>query len=194
MKIRGGQEKEQIKLQTTAMIDIVFQLLVFFIMTFKITALEGDFQVNMPQASDLPQTPIENIDKTIRIHLYENPQAIRITYLNADGKEVTRDVRNTLQSIEVNHGDRDPVTFSHLGKQYDAFKALRDHIQGIIESEADPSQAKELEVEFEVDPNLIHGDTVRAVEAVSARIGEDRTIIPMIEKIKFKDTGAGAGE
>lgn len=188
MKIRGGKEKEEIKLQMTAMIDIVFQLLVFFIMTFKITALEGDFQVNMPTNSDVPTSPIEDIDKIIRIHLYENPQPIRITYRNADGKELTREVRNTLQSIEINYKDNDPVTFSHLGKQSDAFAALRDYIKNIIESEADPSQVKEMEVEFEVDSNLIHGDTVRAVEAVSARIGEDRTVIPMIEKIKFKDT------
>ena len=32
----------------TPMIDIVFNLLIFFVMTFKITAPEGDFNVKMP--------------------------------------------------------------------------------------------------------------------------------------------------
>ena len=51
MRIRGvnrperGQESE---LAMTAMIDIVFLLLIFFIMTFRITAPEGDFDVKMP--------------------------------------------------------------------------------------------------------------------------------------------------
>ena len=43
--------EEKIELQMTPMIDIVFQLLVFFIMTFKIVAQEGDFNVKMPLAS-----------------------------------------------------------------------------------------------------------------------------------------------
>ena len=39
MKIRNtGGDGEKIELQMTPMIDIVFQLLVFFIMTFKIVA------------------------------------------------------------------------------------------------------------------------------------------------------------
>ena len=192
MKIRGGQQREDIKLQMVAMIDIVFQLLVFFIMTFRITALEGDFQVNMPQASTTPPVDFEQIDKVIRIHLFENPNPLTIKYTNADGEEITKTVRNTLERIEVNFGEQPPANFSNLGGA-NAFRQLRIYIQNLIESEQDPSQVKELEVEFEVDPNLIHGDTVRAVESVSARIGEDRTIIPMIERIKFKDTGAGAG-
>ena len=54
MKIESKSDAEEIKLNMTAMIDIVFQLLVFFIMTFKIVALEGDFSVKMPQTSDTP--------------------------------------------------------------------------------------------------------------------------------------------
>jgi len=51
MKVRNVQRHgdEKIELQMTPMIDIVFQLLVFFIMTFKIIAPEGDFSIRMPQ-------------------------------------------------------------------------------------------------------------------------------------------------
>ncbi len=52
MKIRNqNTEGEKIELQMTPMIDIVFQLLVFFIMTFKIVSLEGDFNIRMPLAA-----------------------------------------------------------------------------------------------------------------------------------------------
>ncbi len=53
MKIRHalGYADEKIELQMTPMIDIVFQLLVFFIMSFKIVAQEGDFNIKMPLAA-----------------------------------------------------------------------------------------------------------------------------------------------
>ena len=44
-------EPEELKLNMTAMIDIVFQLLVFFVMTFKVVAMEGDFNIKMPLAA-----------------------------------------------------------------------------------------------------------------------------------------------
>jgi biopolymer transport protein ExbD len=39
----------KIAIDMTPMIDIVFQLLIFFILTLQIAAPEGDFQVRMPQ-------------------------------------------------------------------------------------------------------------------------------------------------
>jgi biopolymer transport protein ExbD len=53
MKIRhtSGGGPEKIELQMTPMIDVVFQLLAFFIMTFKIASIEGDFNIRMPLAA-----------------------------------------------------------------------------------------------------------------------------------------------
>ncbi len=51
MKIRHQHQSEKIELEMTPMIDIVFQLLIFFIMTFKIVDVEGDFNIKMPLAS-----------------------------------------------------------------------------------------------------------------------------------------------
>ena len=57
MQIRNANKAgEKIELQMTPMIDIVFQLLVFFIMTFKIVSMEGDFNIRMPAAS--PYGPV----------------------------------------------------------------------------------------------------------------------------------------
>ena len=62
MKIRKNTRGDKIELQMTPMIDIVFQLLVFFIMTFKIVAPEGDFNIRMPppattRSQEMPDTP-----------------------------------------------------------------------------------------------------------------------------------------
>ena len=53
MKFRHrSKQVDKLELSMTAMIDIVFLLLVFFVMTFKISAQEGDFNVKMPREMD----------------------------------------------------------------------------------------------------------------------------------------------
>lgn len=50
MKFRHkSSQQDKTELSMTSMIDIVFLLLVFFVMTFKISAQEGDFNINMPK-------------------------------------------------------------------------------------------------------------------------------------------------
>jgi len=52
MKIRHqGGSTEKVEMQMTPMIDIVFQLLTFFLMSFKIATVEGDFNIKMPVAA-----------------------------------------------------------------------------------------------------------------------------------------------
>lgn len=48
MKFECKRANEKAELQLTSMIDVIFLLLIFFVMTFKIAALEGDFSVKMP--------------------------------------------------------------------------------------------------------------------------------------------------
>ncbi len=61
---RGNTEDNRVSLQMTPMIDVVFLLLVFFLLTFKITVQEGDFDIHMPQRASgppptvLPPVPI----------------------------------------------------------------------------------------------------------------------------------------
>jgi biopolymer transport protein ExbD len=58
IKQRGLSEK--IPIDMTPMIDIVFQLLTFFIMTLKIATQEGDFNIRMPLAAPRAGTPDPN--------------------------------------------------------------------------------------------------------------------------------------
>ena len=72
MKIRNfNKTHEKIELQMTPMIDIVFQLLVFFIMTFKIVSQEGDFNIKMPLSN--PETgPVEPDLPPLKVRLLAN--------------------------------------------------------------------------------------------------------------------------
>src|SRR5688572_7835031 len=58
--IKRGEDTK-INIDMTPMIDIVFQLLSFFIFTLKITAQEGDFMIKMPLAA--PQAATTDIDQ-----------------------------------------------------------------------------------------------------------------------------------
>ncbi|MAQ91101.1 MAG: biopolymer transporter ExbD [Rhodopirellula sp.] len=97
MQIRNANNSgEKIELQMTPMIDIVFQLLVFFIMTFKIVSMEGDFNIRMPAAA--PQAaPPEQMDFP--------PMKL---YLSADAD-------GTLTGIQLNESQ--PTSFQALNQE-----------------------------------------------------------------------------
>jgi biopolymer transport protein ExbD len=72
MRIRHADHQEDVKLQMTPMIDIVFQLMVFFVFTFKIALPEGDFNVRMPAAAGLAAEPSET--PLLKVRLWANDQ------------------------------------------------------------------------------------------------------------------------
>lgn len=70
MKIRhASQEEEASGLQMTSMIDVVFLLLIFFLLTFKIVAPEGDFSVKMPAQAAARGTPDPSAIPPIKIRI-----------------------------------------------------------------------------------------------------------------------------
>ena len=85
MKIRhtGSALPDKIELNMTPMIDVVFQLLSFFMFTLKIAQVEGNFNIKMPAAVTAaaesldPQVPLKvqltaKADGTIDQILYNN--------------------------------------------------------------------------------------------------------------------------
>lgn len=69
MKVRNAREAEKIEIPMTPMIDIVFQLLIFFIMTFKIVSLEGDFNIKMPASAPSQGAPDEDQPLPMKLRL-----------------------------------------------------------------------------------------------------------------------------
>ena len=59
------------KLQMSAMIDVVFLLLVFFVMTFRIVKAEGEFNVQMPKGGSGPPVIFQSLP--LHIHLAAGP-------------------------------------------------------------------------------------------------------------------------
>jgi biopolymer transport protein ExbD len=164
MRIRGTNKAgNEIKLDMTSMIDIVFQLLAYFILTFKITSMEGDFSVNMPMAANTSQQIMENLDKTIVVRL-------------------TRTADGNVGPIDVDFG-ADHQSFADELR----FQRLRDYVKSLVLQPSDPAAGGEYEVEFDIDRDLAYDFTIRAVEAVSGEPLGGGRITPLIEKIRFRD-------
>ena len=100
MKIRNyRQQHEKIELQMTPMIDIVFQLLVFFIMTFKIVSQEGDFNIKMP-LSNTSQAQVESDLPPLKVRLLANDSgALGGIYLHDQPVESFRELHEEIMGL-----------------------------------------------------------------------------------------------
>ena len=152
-----ANETEEIKMNMTSMIDIVFQLLVFFVMTFNPPQYEGDFSVKMPLNSDIPDDQIIDPPTVINVKL-------------------TSALDGTLSNILVNSVPVD---------QNDLYGGLTKIIESELAAEGDPDKARETEVDFDIARELKYAYTVAAIEAVSGK-KEGDVVTKLIGKIKFK--------
>ena len=167
MKIET-EEPDDIEVNMTAMIDIVFQLLIFFIMTFNVAPQEGDFNIKMPLAS----APSDEVI------LDEPPELIRIALrAGEEGK---------INTINVD----DEIESQTFGPSETMFIELTDYIEQKLAADGDPEAGEETEVEFDIDYQLKYSYTVDAIAAVSGKV-IDGKVKKLIEKIKFKNNSGG---
>ena len=171
MKVRhnkgGGDDK--IELQMTPMIDIVFQLLVFFIMTFKIVSQEGDFNIKMPLAAPSAGTVDE---------LQMPPIKVRLA-ARSDG---------TLSGVYLNERSIDFKIKTNVDQiEYADLELLRFEIIAIIGDDRGPgSYQEQAEVELDCDYDLHYTYVVNAITAVSGYVNQGTgEIVKLVEKIKF---------
>jgi biopolymer transport protein ExbD len=157
MKVRNaGAAAEKVEIPMTPMIDIVFQLLVFFIMTFKIVSQEGDFNIKMPLAA--PSEGLPDPDKL-------PPMKVRMQAMSS----------GALAQISLN----DKV----MGT---SFKNLHDEIHKVIGDDRGPGSVQQTaEIELDCDYNLRYEHVIQAVTAVSGYLDGNGNIVKLVEKIKF---------
>jgi len=160
MKIRNARGRDKVDLLMTPMIDVVFLLLVFFLLTFRIVTLEGDFDIKMPRAAGPADHTANSADHTM--------QPIVPTLV----VRLEADVRGDVSTIALNE------------TQFASYEALRNHIIGMLG--ADAAMQESAEVEFDCDYHLRYEETVRAVTAVSGYLGDDGKPVKLVDKIRFK--------
>jgi len=163
MRIRPRKQQDGgVELQMTPMIDIVFQLLVFFVMTFKIAAPEGDFNIRMPLVA-----PSEGIPEPEALP----PITIRLSALS-DGR---------LAGIQF--GNRQLKNFLELRERI--IEVLGpDPGPSVIES-----TEVELDCDYHLRYEYVV-EAITAVSGyVDEKTGQ---VIKLVEKIKFAPPRAGS--
>lgn len=157
MKIRksAASGSDKVEMQMTSMIDVVFQLLTFFVMTFKIASVEGDFNIKMPLAAASSSASVEPMPP-IKVRLLADAQGV-------------------LAGIQM--GERGLKTFSDLNTEIK--KLVGPGGAGPSEEESP------YEVEIEADYNLRYENVIAAITAVSGYVDQHGHIVKLIEKLKF---------
>ena len=110
---------EKPKINMTPMIDMVFLLLMFFVLTFRIIIPEGDFNVQM---SPLGQAqPLEVDTDTVLIRLLaDDAGQLAAIQLNSEGIEHFELLRQRISAISLTNPDLEVALFpdDHLRFEY----------------------------------------------------------------------------
>lgn len=159
MKVRTrNPDGDKIEMQMSSMIDVVFQLLIFFMLTLKIIEPEGDFDINMPLGA--PAQSVETADLP--------PLKVRMI----------ADVNGQLASLTFNGRD--------MGNGSAAFQRLNMEVLKAVNAlrAAGPANVDKQEVEIDPDYNLDYSNIIAAISACSGKM-ENKQMIRYISRIKF---------
>lgn len=159
MQIRPSKSSQaKVEQQMTPLIDVVFQLLVFFVMSFKVVSIEGDFNVKMPQQGQPPDPA--------RFDPPSVPLKLRLV-ADSDGQ---------LTSLSLNQQSF-PAT---------DWRVLQRHLLQLVGTETGPGSLRDsLEVEIDCDYRLRYDHAIAAVTAISGIRSESGQIVPLLEHVKF---------
>ncbi len=130
----------------TPMIDVVFQLMIFFMLTFNIIAPEGDFDVRMPLGKSSIEPPDGLQLPPIQVRLSSSDDGV-LSGISMNGEPV--------------------IDFLDLRQRVASF------VDVAIESGASPD---DVELEIDCDYELDYINIIDAITAVSGRIEDGRLI------------------
>lgn len=121
------------RINMTPMIDVVFLLLTFFVMTFKIIVPEGDFHIQMPPTGQ--KQPVDVTDESVRVRLVANADgglaAIQLNGENVDNFDILRQRVSAIGSAKP-HLEVVLVPDEHLRYEYviNTITAVNGEIHG----------------------------------------------------------------
>jgi biopolymer transport protein ExbD len=141
----------------SAMIDIVFLLLVFFVMTFTITAVEGDFNVEAARPAGTTVSPVPPPAET--------PMHLRLT----------SELDGSLAAIRLN------------GRYFSDFDSLHAFVVGLAaERTSLESPFDGFVVVLDCDEQLDYKHVIEAITAVTGDLRSDGTRVNLIGSIRFR--------
>jgi biopolymer transport protein ExbD len=166
MKIQKRSGETKVEMQMTPMIDMVFQLLIYFLFTFKIVAQEGDFNIKMPKVaqqstSQLPPLP---------------PFMVRLA---ADNAGNLRQIVTPSRTLPVTPGDR--------ASARGAFDSLLAEVKDYVGQDTGPNSLRDkAEAKISTDFNLHYKYVIDAITHVSGYREPGGQLVRLIQNIQFE--------
>jgi biopolymer transport protein ExbD len=154
---KGSSAPSKVDIPMAPMIDIVFQLLIFFMLNLKIVAPEGNFNINLPVSAPAnAQTDISLPDIKVALR---------------------SDMDGNLLSLSLGG--------NNLGNNDAAFDKLNQEILKLIGRPGNPA-TKDIEVELDADYECQYRYVVKAISRCTGRFDpQTQQVARYVEKIKF---------
>jgi biopolymer transport protein ExbD len=154
---KGSSAPSKVDIPMAPMIDIVFQLLIFFMLNLKIVAPEGNFNINLPVSAPAnAQTDISLPDIKVALR---------------------SDMDGNLLSLSLGG--------NNLGTNDAAFDKLNQEILKLIGRPGNPA-TKDIEVELDADYECQYRYVVKAISRCTGRFDpQTQQVARYVEKIKF---------
>ena len=158
MKVTRNKLPDKVDIPMAPMIDIVFQLLIFFMLNLKIVAPEGNFNINLPITA-----PSQNQNQDVNLP----------------------DIKVGLRSDRDGNLTQLTLGSKNLGNDDAAFDRLNKEILQIIGRPGNPL-TKDVEVEIDADYEVHYRFVVKAISKCTGRMdAQTKQIARYVEKIKF---------
>ena len=159
MRIRKKFDTKVAEMDMTAMIDMVFQLIIFFMCTLKVSEPEGDFEISMPLGAPSASAVSDAELPPFKVRLQAG----------ADGR---------LAALTFNG--------TNLGSGESAFAKLNSEVLRAVNAlgAIGKDQQEKQEVEIDSDYNLNYRYIINAIGACSGRM-QNGVTVRYISKIKF---------
>jgi biopolymer transport protein ExbD len=146
MARRKSELSDKVAVDMTPMIDVVFQLLSFFMCTLKVVAPEGDFDIRMPLGVAAAAAPDDQQVPPIRVTMKAGPNGeLASMAMNGNAIEDFEDLRKKVVGI----------VGSNTGPN---------------------SLAEKTEVELDCEFGLDYANVVRAITAVSGQVKDGQIV------------------
>ena len=139
-----SQISEKVEINMTPMIDVVFQLLIFFMLTMKTVIPEGDFDIRMPLGNAAAGAPDDQLVPPIRVKMTAAADG-RLSGLTMNGTPIKDFVELQNKIVSIVGTDTGPN-----------------------------SLAENTEVELDCDYGLDYENVVQAITAVSGRVRDGK--------------------
>lgn len=195
MKIgTNATPQQRIALNMTPMIDVCFQLIIFFLLSLRFYAPEGDFDINMPIAAPSAAVPSPDQIPVMKVRLRARSDGELAGIYFGDrslGKAYIDEIHRVVASLNAlgptDEADKTKrAQLEELKRQLSikAFQPLRNEVRKMLGDQAGPKAAEDNEVELDSDYRLKYAYVMDAITAVSGYLSGGE-VVHLVGKIKF---------